>query len=141
MPALLTTMLLATAAALPVGTEVHYTGTVGQPTATGATTVKSFTLTAQFVPGEANGADLVYQVDERGGGGWAWPERFGRVALSAAEGSAIRLLQTFDGTDYPVAVRRPVFEYLDRLQPDASWSIGQHQYTCVRTTTQKGREC
>jgi len=128
-------------AALPVGTEVHYTGAVSQPTANGNSTVKNFTVTALIVPGEAGAAEILFQVEERGGGGWAWPERFGRINLAQADGPSVRLLQTFDGNDYPLLVRRPVFEFLERLQPNAMWSVGPHQYTCLRTVTHGDREC
>jgi alkyl hydroperoxide reductase subunit AhpC len=139
MTSALVSLILSTA--LPVGTELHYTGTVSQPTANGASIVKNFTITALVVPGEAGAAELLFQVDERGGGGWPWPERFGRFSLAQAEELSIRVLQTFDGNDYPLPVRRPVFEFLDRLQPDAMWTVGQHQYHCLRAVTQRDREC
>jgi peroxiredoxin len=127
--------------ALPVGTELQYTGTVAQPTANGASTAKTFTVTAWVLPGAKDQTDAVYQVEERGGGGWAWPERFGRLPLGAGVGPNIRVLQSFDGTEYPLLLRRPVFEFLDRLAADATWMDGNHQYTCVRKATQRGREC
>jgi hypothetical protein len=142
MPSELATLLFtALLTALPVGTELHYTGTISQTTASGASTAKTFTVTAWVVAGEAGATDLVYQVEERGGGGWAWPERFGRVALSGPASSTIRLLQKFDGNDYPLPLRRPIFEFLDQLRPDAMWTDGPHQYACLRSVTHRGREC
>uniref|UniRef100_A0A7C4LPI9 TlpA family protein disulfide reductase n=1 Tax=Schlesneria paludicola TaxID=360056 RepID=A0A7C4LPI9_9PLAN len=125
--------------AVPFGTEVHYSGTVAQSASTGRSTVKTFALSLMIVPGENAAAEMIFQVEERGGGGFAWPERFGRAP--ATDGQAIRILQTFEGHDYALPLRPPVFEFLDRLQPESQWSVGQHQYACVRATNRGGRDC
>lgn len=124
---------------LPVGTELHYAGTVSQITSTGRNPLKSFTCTILIVAGEAGQPELIYQVEERGGGGFAWPERFGRVVVSGKH--TLRVLQTFEGQDYALPLRHPVFEFTEHLRPEAQWNVGSHQYVCVRSMPSRGREC
>ena len=49
---------------------------------------------------------------EQGGGGWAWPERFGRVEVDGGKVTGAlrpRLLHTFNETKYPIPLPLPVF--------------------------------
>lgn len=124
---------------LPVGTELNYAGTVSQITSTGRNPLKSFTCTVLVVAGEAGQPALIYQVEERGGGGFAWPERFGRVTAPGTQ--PIRVLQAFEGHDYALPLRHPVFEFIEHLHPESQWNVGPHQYVCVRPVPSRGREC
>lgn len=129
------------AGAVPVGTELQYSGTLSQSASNGDKAVKTFSVAGMVLPGDAQPA-FVFQIEERGGGGWPWPERFGRLELGAAPaGRGVRLLHTFDGHPYVVAVRSPFFEFNDRLQANAEWADGRNQYACVRTKKFKERDC
>jgi hypothetical protein len=142
MPTAVATLVFSMAwSAAPIGEQLHYTGAVTQPSASGASTVKTFSASAVIVAGDADAPDVIFQIEERGGGGWAWPERFGRFALTGPKDAAPRVLQAFDGHDYPLPLRRPLFEFADRLQADATWTDGPHQYACLRAVTHRDREC
>lgn len=130
------------ASELPVGTELQYTGSLVQQSKTPAGEPKAFTVTALSLPADAGPSHLVWLVDERGAGGWAWPERFGDA--TGGDGSKvqpIRLLQTHDGLPNPVAVRSPLFEYQDKLAADASWNDGRLDYRVARKRKVKDRDC
>ncbi|TXH80775.1 MAG: redoxin domain-containing protein [Rhizobium sp.] len=137
-------MLLAGVAAteLPVGTELQYSGSLTQQSKNAAGEGKTFTITALALPAEAGPAHLVWVLEERGAGGWAWPERFGDLTgADSSKAQPIRLLHTHDGLPHPVGVRSPVFEFLDKLAPDASWSDGRLEYRVARKRKVKDRDC
>ena len=134
-------LLVLVAAALPSlsdspAVELQYTGTL---TATGRqaskTPVKRFTLHCLFVP-EKSGGQLAFFVEEQGGGGWPWPERFGRIPLdrrySPSGNSRIRVLHTHQGTKNPLTVQQPIFEFASRLTDTAAWKNGNRRYEVVR---------
>lgn len=127
---------------LSVGTELQYSGSLTQQTKGSAGEGKTFAFTVLALPAEAGPTHLVWVLEERGAGGWAWPERFGD--LTSADNSktqSIRLLHTHDGLPHPVGVRSPLFEFLDKLSPDASWSDGRLEYRVARKRKLKDRDC
>ena len=74
----LTSLVLWMAATeLPVGTELHYAGTLHQSAKAGGAEVKSFTAYTTVTATDDGGTQLAYSLEERGGGGWGWPEHFG----------------------------------------------------------------
>lgn len=130
------------ASELPVATELQYAGSLVQQSKTPAGEPKTFTVTALSLPADAGPSHLVWLVDERGAGGWAWPERFGDA--TGGDGSKvqpIRLLQTHDGLPNPVTVRSPLFEYQDKLAADATWNDGRLDYRVTRKRKVKDRDC
>ena len=125
-------------APLPAGTELQYTGTISQIVRDQPAVEKNFTVHA--VLDDTNG--LRYLIEERGAGGWAWPERFGRFDLPARGEAGLKVLHTFDGNPYPLPVRSPVFEFPDELKAAAEWTDNNRsQYEVVRTRGVEGRQC
>src|SRR5882757_2372413 len=98
------------ASELPVGTELQYSGSLTQQSKGSAGEGKTFTVTALALPADSGPSHLVWTLEERGAGGWAWPERFGDLTgADNSKAQSIRLLHTHDGLPHPIAVRSPVF--------------------------------
>ncbi|HUQ72272.1 MAG TPA: TlpA disulfide reductase family protein [Planctomycetaceae bacterium] len=132
-------MIATTLAAAPtVGTELQYTGTVSQVVRDQPSVEKNFTIQA-VITGDTAQPALLYLLEERGSGGWAWPERFGRIELPAKGDAGLKVLHTFDGNPYPLPVHSPVFEFADKLAAGAEWTDGRDQYECVRSREVQGR--
>lgn len=136
----LTCLVAAVVTAPPaVGTELQYTGTVSQIVRDQPVLEKNFTVHAVIT--EDNGTrGLIYLLDERGAGGWAWPERFGRFDVPPRGEAGLKVLHTFDGNPYPLPVRSPVFEFPDKLAAEAEWTDGRTQYECQRLREVQGRQ-
>lgn len=129
------------ASVLPDGAQLSYAGTLTKVAREGGTPVKTFQVTGLVLGEAAGGQSLFYEVDERGGG-WAWPERFGSLSLDQPDAkAAIQILHTHDGAPHAIPVRRPVFEFPDRLKADASWTDGQLEYVVGRLRKHRGRDC
>ncbi len=122
--------------AIPAGAELQYTGKLERAETQAAAADKTFSLTiTATAPGH-----FAFLVDERGGGGWNWPQRFGYVDLADDKAVGVRLLHDFEGTPTPLPVRQPFFEFVDRLTPDSQWTAAGGQYSFVRNRTTNGRE-
>jgi peroxiredoxin len=129
---------------VPVGTELQYAGSLTPQTKNNVGEAKTFTVYAVTLPAEDGSVQLAWSLEERGAGGWAWPERFGLVPLVLTEKTKprpIRLLHTHDELPHPVAVRSPLFEFPDKLELDAAWNDGQFEYRVARKRKVKDREC
>lgn len=144
-------LILGFAALLPALTdgpavELRYTGTLTSAPRRGSSAqVKQFSLYCLYVRGKSDGS-LAYVVEESGGGGWPWPERFGRIDvgkdLTLAKGAGIRLLHTHDGTKYPLTLRPPLFEYAGKLDDGAEWKgSGGAKYEVLRRRKVGGYDC
>ncbi len=126
-------MLWSTTAAVPVGTELRYVGTFQRED--GAAD-KTFTLVVTATGGE----QLDYLLEERGGLGWDWPRRYGRLALETPNPQLPRLLYLLNDSPTTVAIRSPLFTDLDQLRPDSSWRTGDIDYVCRELRPIEGRE-
>ena len=129
---------------VPVGTELQYTGSLSQKTKAGATEAKSFSVYAVTIADGDGTTPIAWSLDERGGGGWAWPERFGLLAPGSADKAQtrpIRLLHTHDNTQYPLPLRSPVFEFQNKLAAEALWTDGRYEYVVTRKRKVKDRDC
>ena len=129
---------------VPLGTELQYAGSLSQKTKAGFTEAKSFSVYAVTIANEDGAAQIAWSLDERGGGGWAWPERFGLLAPGStdkAKSLPIRLLHTHEATQYPLPLRSPVFEFHGKLAADASWADGRYEYRVTRKRKVKDRDC
>jgi len=135
--ALWTGLLLLTAAALPAGSELQYSGKVTRLSDTGERAEEAFRL---FIT-VAGAEDIWYLVEERGGASFPWPSRYGQLTGTPTPGSDIRVLQRHESQDYPLPVRHPVFEFADRLTPEAEWTEGSTRYVCLRHRLVQDREC
>ena len=106
--------------------------------------VKQFDLYC-LMQNQEGGAKIAFLVDERGGGGWAWPERFGELVLNQknqpATATRIRLLHDHEGVNYPLLLRQPIFEYPDKLGADATWTADKKRYEVQKLTKHKDRSC
>ena len=131
--------------------ELRYAGTLAKVGRNGAEQpLKKFTLYS-VVTKQGDGKRLAYLTDERGGGSWAWPERFGTLNLNpkntAADGSTIRVLADHEGVPHPINVRQPLFEFAEKLGDDGDdveddWTSGQSSYEVAEETKKlKDREC
>ena len=130
------------------GVELRYAGTLAKVTRGAAEQpYKKFTLFA-VAARQADGTKLTYLTDERGGGSWAWPERFGTLELNrknkAANDATIRVLAEHEGHLNPIALRQPFFEHPDKLGDDGEddWVSGPYSYEVADGTKKlKDHEC
>lgn len=106
--------------------EYQYTGTLLQlERGKDPQVVKQFDLYVLARKSDGS-ARLFFTVDERGGGAWPWPERYGETIQNAAGqrtgGRPAHILHTFQDSRYPVELPSPVFPYADRLAESATWT-------------------
>ncbi len=128
---------------LQAGTELQYAGTLFQQTKAGETEVKTFSLYALTLVDENGKPQIAYQLEERGGGNWGWPEQFGLFPptdLTATKSLPIRLLHTHEEQQYSLPIRSPIFEFREKLALPASWTDGQREYVVTRKRNMKNRE-
>ena len=77
-------LLMTPALAIPLddgaAVELRYSGTL-EPTGRDATgtPVKRFSYYGLLKKTDIGGHDLSFVIEERGGSGWSWPERFGNI--------------------------------------------------------------
>ena len=118
---------------IPTGTELSYAGTLSHHAKSGTSEVKSFTVHAVTTKAEDGNTELAYFVDERGG--WGWPERYGVTPVGSANPTKtrpIRILYTHDNQQHPISVRSLLFDFTDKLTPQATWSDGRFDYTVIK---------
>ena len=125
------------------GIELQYAGTLSQQIKSEEVEVKSFSLYALTVMAEDGSTQIAYHIEERGGGGWSWPERFGLLptsVLATTKPRPIRVLYTHEDQQYPLPVRSPLFEFRDKLAPQTSWTDGRQEYVVTRKRSLKNRD-
>ena len=150
MTSILVSLLLTPALASPLddgaATELRYSGTLTQiGRKANGTPVKRFSVYALVTKSGAESNNVTYLIDERGGGGWAWPERFGQINLDPqnqpTNNAKIQVLHNHEGTLYPLAVRQPLFEFADKIKEGATWNAGKLAYEVGRLKKVAGRDC
>lgn len=126
--------------------ELRYTGSLvklardseGQP-------VKRFSLYCLVKKSDGGGRDIAFLMDERGGGAWPWPERFGQISLNAklqlSNAVQLRLLQDHNGTPHSLRIPRPVVEFVNELKAGAMWNSGSQAYEVKRAAKVQDRDC
>jgi len=130
-------LMMAPALASPLdegaAVELRYSGTLvsmGRD-ATGAP-VKRFSFYCLLTKTDIGGHDLSFVLEERGGGGWSWPERVGTIRFdrtSAPGGTTrIKILHDHNDTLYPLQIQQPLFEYTNQIEDGATWNSGRHTY-------------
>lgn len=130
------------------GVELRYSGTLARVTrGNPEQPYKKFTLFA-IASRQAEGTKLTYFTDERGGGSWAWPERFGTLEIDKkskpANDAAIQVLAEHEGHLNPIAIRQPFFEHPEQLgeDSDGDWVSGSYSYEVAEGTKKiKDRDC
>ena len=126
--------------------ELQYSGTLTQKTRDGdaPAPVKQFELYTLLTPA-SGGQECFHLVSERGGGGWAWPERFGTATIGENNrrtgGRPPHVLHSHDGVKYPVETPLPLFEFSDRLANNASWTSGRLEYSVKGQTKIADKQC
>jgi peroxiredoxin len=147
MASLLAPLLLALLAADTQPTsDLRYTGTLAQIDRDGQPTpVKSFDVACLLTPTTDQQTAVVFLVNEDGGGGVAWPERYGRrlVAFNTGvvAGPPARLLYRHRDVPHLLELPVPLFAQFSRLAEDAAWTEGDYRYTVLRGRDVDGRHC
>lgn len=144
----LSILALASALAGPLddapAVELRYSGTIAPVSRNGVEAPSKRFSVYCLVVAAANGErELTYVVDEQGAGGWAWPERFGTLRLDRngkpAGGAAIRVLYDHQGTENPLEIPQPLFEFADKLAEGGEWIDGKYSYEVTRRRELKDR--
>jgi peroxiredoxin len=138
---LIPTLIMSLAGAAPEGSlanldavELRYSGTLERHSRRGqdAPAEKKFDIYV-LIESQGEGHTCFYAVTERGGGAWAWPERYGQLVLDEnnkrVEGKPIHILHTHDGTKYPIELAQPLNRYAGRIGTSESWVSGKLKYT------------
>lgn len=126
--------------------EIQYSGNLREVSRNGDSPapVKQFDVYALLRPAET-GHECFHVVTERGGGSWAWPERFGRASMNDSNrrtsGRPPHVLHEHDGVRYPIELPLPLFEFADKLAAEATWKAGRNEYSVRRQTTVGGQDC
>jgi hypothetical protein len=116
-----------------VAVELRYSGTL-EPTGRDATgtPVKRFSYYGLLKKTDIGGHDLSFVIEERGGSGWAWPERFGKIRFDRTGSPAgvlrIKILHEHNGALYPLLMQQPLFEFTNQIQDGATWNSGRYNY-------------
>lgn len=126
--------------------ELRYTGALSKAgRAADAPAVKRFSVYCAVIREAGGSRKLVYSVSERGGGSWAWPERFGSIELDAnlkpAGGTGIRLLYEYEGNPLVIPLPLPVPAYAAELKNGAKWTEGRESWEVVQTEKSHDRDC
>lgn len=150
MTTLLTSLLLMPVLTSPIdagaGVELRYRGTL---TETGRDSngaiVKRFNFYCLVSNADDGGRQLAFVINERGGGEWPWPERYGMIRLDSANRPAnaaqIRLLYSHQEQPSSIRLRRPIFGDLDKLKAQANWTDGNRKYAVTGSTSALEMDC
>ena len=142
--ALLTLSILAAPFDDGAAVELRYTGALSKAgRAADSTAVKRFNLYALAIREPDGGRRVAYFLNERGAGGWAWPERYGSIALDGqrkpVSGGGIRLLYEYEGN--PLALPLPVPVSAAELKAGAKWTEGKETWEVVGKQKVQERNC
>ncbi|MDB5340378.1 MAG: hypothetical protein JWN70_5997 [Planctomycetaceae bacterium] len=126
--------------------ELRYTGSLVKVSRDAESPpVKRFSLYCLVKKTAGGGRDIAYLMDERGGGTWPWPERFGQISLNSkllpSNAAQLRLLQEHNGTNQSIRIPRPVFEFVDKLAAGATWNNDASAFEVKRAAKVQDRDC
>ena len=143
---ILLTPLLATPFEESAGTELRYTGTLTKVAQdAGGQPVKRFSLYCLVLRPAGDVRRIGYLIDERGGGTWPWPERYGLVTLNskneATNAAVPRLLYDHEGSPHPVRLPRPFLPHPVPLQAGTSWKVDNETYEVKQAAQSQNRDC
>jgi peroxiredoxin len=150
MPCLLPILLAVQSFATPFddapAVELRYTGSLSKASRNAdESPVKRFNLFCAVVRESDGNRRLVYNTNERGGGSWSWPERFGTITLDkdlkSAASTGIRLLYEYEGNPLAIPLPLPVPAYSPKLKTGAKWTDGKENYEVVKTQKIQDRNC
>lgn len=150
MPSGLLPLLLAPLLASPfdqgAAVELRYTGALTKAARdSDGTAVKRFSLYCLVSRQKDNSRQMAFVIDERGGGSWHWPERFGLVAFDPqfkpTSRVPLHLLYDHQGTPTVVTVQAPLFADTDKLKAGAKWTQGKESWEVVGSEKVQDRTC
>lgn len=126
--------------------ELRYTGALTKAArAADETPVKRFNLYCLVIREPDGGRKLAFVLNERGGGGWSWPERFGAIALDSVfkqvSAGSPRLLYDYEGNPLTIPLPVPVPDYSALLKAGAKWTVGKESWEVARTQKVQDRNC
>ncbi len=126
--------------------ELRYTGALTRAgREADDTAVKRFNLYCLVIREPDGGRRIAFHLNERGGGGWAWPERFGTVALDRQlkpqSRGAIRLLYEYEGNPLVIPLPLPVPAYAGALKAGAKWNEGKEAWEVLKKQEVQDRNC
>lgn len=126
--------------------ELRYTGALTKAArAADETPVKRFNLYCLVIREPDGGRKLAFVLNERGGGGWSWPERFGAIDLDSVfkqvSAGSPRLLYDYEGNPLTIPLPVPVPDYSALLKAGAKWTVGKESWEVARTQKVQDRNC
>jgi peroxiredoxin len=126
--------------------ELRYTGTLTKAArAADETPVKRFNLYCLVSREQEGGRKLTFLLNERGGGAWPWPERFGSIAIDSlfkqVSAGAPRLLYEYEGNPLTIPLPLPVPDYTALLKTGAKWTNGKESWEVGRIQKTQDRNC
>lgn len=108
--------------------ELRYNGAIHKVGPADDVAVKRFSVYYLISPQIEGARQMVFVVNERGAGGWSWPERYGSIGLDAkgepTHTRRPRLLLDHKGVPTPVALSLPMFNKSDELKLGQKWVEG-----------------
>jgi peroxiredoxin len=126
--------------------ELRYSGTLTKAArAADETPVKRFNLYCLVVREQDGSRKLTFVLNERGGGAWPWPERFGSVAIDPlfkqVSAGTPRLLYEYEGNPLTIPLPLPIPDYTEQLKTGAKWTSGKEAWEVGRTQKVQDRNC
>lgn len=126
--------------------ELRYTGALSKSArAADETPVKRFILYCLVIREADGGRQLAFVLNERGGGGWPWPERFGSIALDSlfkqVSAGSPRLLYEYEGNPLSIPLPLPIPDYSASLKAGAKWMNGKEAWEVGSTQKVQDRNC
>ena len=106
--------------------------------------VKKFQLDCFVIP-QHNQRQVVYLIDENGGGGHHWPEQFGELILNANHQQLNKrkmgILYNHNDTQHQLGLRQCYFEFHSKMKTDETWLANNLRHTVGRKKTIGSRSC
>lgn len=127
-------------AGLDTITELRYSGSLSKiGRESNGEVLKRLQLMALVVPGTDKSVTMYYAVEERGGGEWAWPERFGKMAfgpdLTPTLPRRWKILSEYDGVPHVITLPSPFQTAPEALREGLEWKIGNETWTVTEGAT------
>lgn len=135
------------ASPLQEGAQLTFKGAIAQVADDGepGEPKKVFELSLFVAEATADGARLIWQVQENGRGRWAWPERFGELRLDAklqATGTGPSLLYDRGDGLSVIPITLPLLAATEEgaLKEGLAWTAGDFRHLVARAAEHNGRE-
>jgi hypothetical protein len=125
----------------PVVTELRYSGSLSKVgREADGEVLKRLHLVALVVPAEDQSVQVYYSVEERGGGEWAWPERFGKMSFSSDLTPSLpkrwKILSEYDGVPHIITLPSPYLVPPEPFKEGLEWMNGNETWTVTEAGTQ-----